>query len=119
MATHESDLVVPALAVIARFRDGVSVSELGPLIRLTIRPDADDLAPLASGRGDRLSQKIRNLVSHRTLEKQGLARFVSGAPAGRFFITRKGEAVVALADGSRLGRFRPAPEPPVDAGLFA
>ncbi|MCG8503255.1 MAG: hypothetical protein MI755_01500 [Sphingomonadales bacterium] len=119
MATHESDLVVPALTVIARFRDGVSVSELAPLIRLTIRPDAEDREPLASGRGDRLSQKIRNLVSHRTLERQGLARFVSGAPAGRFFITKKGEAMVALVDGSPQRRFRPAPEPPVDAGLFA
>jgi predicted HNH restriction endonuclease len=83
----ESDLVVPALRVIAAHPDGIDTSELSSLLRRQLKPIGDDLEILARRNDDKFSQKVRNLKSHNTLERRGLAKFVDGL----WYITPTGE----------------------------
>jgi hypothetical protein len=64
-----SDLIVPAVAIIAAHPDGIGTSELSTLLRR----QGEDLEPLKKRADDKFSQKVRNLKSHKTLEKLGLA----------------------------------------------
>jgi len=91
----EGQLVQPTVSVIAEFGDphaGLSIHELAPFVRDLLRPSQEDLQPLESRNDDRLSQKIRNLVSHRTLEKRGLAVYCKSGdhPYGRYVLTDLG-----------------------------
>jgi hypothetical protein len=74
----ETDLIIPALEVIAAHPDGIDTSELLSLLRRQLKPTGDDLEILAGRNDDKFSQKVRNLKSHDTLEKKGLAIFVDG-----------------------------------------
>jgi predicted HNH restriction endonuclease len=85
----ESDLVVPALEIIARRRDGIATTELQSELREALRPSGDDLTLLEGRSDDKFSQKVRNLKSHDTLERKGFATFVEG----RYKITPLGEAI--------------------------
>ena len=87
----ELDLIIPALEVIAAHPDGIDTSELVSLLRRQLKPTGDDLEILAGRNDDKFSQKVRNLKSHDTLEKRGLAIFVDG----RFHITQAGEVLVS------------------------
>ncbi|NKX68274.1 hypothetical protein HEP89_29495 (plasmid) [Labrenzia sp. 5N] len=91
----EAELVHPAVSVIAEHGDphsGLSIHELAPHVRELLIPSREDLAPLENRNDDRLSQKIRNLVSHRTLEKRGLAIYCKndGQTHGRYVLTDLG-----------------------------
>jgi hypothetical protein len=86
----ESDLVIPALEIIAAHPDGIDTSGLLSLLRRQLKPTGEDLEILAGRNDDKFSQKVRNLKSHDTLEKKGLATFVDG----RFHITPAGKALV-------------------------
>lgn len=91
----EGQLVQPTVSVIAEYGDphsGLSINELAPFVRDQLRPSRDDLEPLDNRNDDRLSQKIRNLVSHRTLEKRGLAiyRKTADHAHGRYVLTDLG-----------------------------
>jgi len=95
----ERDLLEPAVEIIAKFGDpdhGLAISEMAPLLRNRFTPSAQDLEQLRNRLDDRLSQIIRNLVSHRTLEKEGLAVFVkeNGAHRGRYVLTPYGWDIV-------------------------
>lgn len=74
--TSERDLIIPALEVLL-ISDGnrylVETRVLTRELRKRIKPTLADKEMLKGRNDDRLSQVIRNLVSHRTLEKQGLA----------------------------------------------
>ena len=87
----ESDLIIPALEVIAEHPDGIDTSELLSLLRRQLKPTGDDLEILAGRNDDKFSQKVRNLKSHDTLEKKGLAIFVDG----RFHITPAGQVLAS------------------------
>jgi hypothetical protein len=82
----ESDLVVPALIIIAANPNGITTSELSKELRIRLEPSDDDLTLLAGRYDDKFSQKVRNLKSHETLERKGLATFTDG----RFLITETG-----------------------------
>lgn len=97
--TLEADLVDPAIALIARFGDaenGLEISVLAKKLRELVKPHPADLAPLKGRRDDRLSQVIRNLVSHRTLEKRGLATYRKGQALtkGSYVLTELGRTSV-------------------------
>ena len=82
----ESDLVVPALAILAANPNGITTSDLSKELRERLDPSDDDLTILANRNDDKFSQKVRNLRSHETLEKKGFATFTGG----KFIITDAG-----------------------------
>lgn len=82
----ESDLVVPAVVIIAANPEGITTTELSKQLRERLEPSGDDLTLLAGRNDDKFSQKARNLKSHNTLEKKGLATFKDE----KFFITNNG-----------------------------
>jgi len=82
----ESDLVVPAVGIIAANPDGITTTELSKHLRQRLEPSGDDLTLLAGRTDDKFSQKVRNLKSHNTLEKKGLATFKEE----KVFITNNG-----------------------------
>jgi hypothetical protein len=104
----ETDLILPALRLIARFGDselGLETSVLQKKLRSMLVPSAEDLEILAGRRDDRLSQVIRNLVSHRTLEKKGLAVYRRGTAfvRGSYVLTSLGQTFLSASsdrDGS-------------------
>ena len=103
MAIREFELILPALAVLAAgefVQQGASVRDLIPHLRAALRPEGRDSEPIARRGDDYFSRKVRNLMCHRTLEKQGLAIFVEGAPLGRLRITDKGRTLLRLAQAS-------------------
>jgi hypothetical protein len=94
----ESDLVIPALELIAAHPQGIGTSRLSSLLRRQLKPTGDDLLTLAGRGDDRFSQKVRNLKSHDTLERRGWARFVNG----RYYITPAGQ--VLASEGREISR---------------
>lgn len=63
----EADLVLPALYFIEK-NPGITTSELKDLLTDLFKPTGKD-AQIAKNRGDTyFEQKVRNLVSHHTLE---------------------------------------------------
>jgi hypothetical protein len=69
----ESDLIVPALVIIAAHPEGIGTTELSSLLRRQLKPSGEDLEPLLNRTDDKFSQKVRNLKSHDSLEIRGLA----------------------------------------------
>ncbi|WP_150129967.1 hypothetical protein [Sinorhizobium sp. RAC02] len=105
--TLEADLVDPAIALISRYGDienGLEISVLAKKLREIIRPKPADLAQLKGRKDDRLSQVIRNLVSHRTLEKRGLATYRKGEALTRgcYVLTELGRASVKTSWARKL-----------------
>lgn len=105
--TREVHLIEPAIALIAKYGDaenGLEISVLAEKLREVIKPSAEDLMPLKGRTDDRLSQVIRNLVSHRTLEKRGLATYRKGAALtrGSYVLTEAGRASVKPSWARRL-----------------
>ncbi len=82
----EADLVVPALEEMSLKPAGITTSEILSALRRTLRPTGDDLIILDGRSDDRFSQKVRNLKSHDTFERNGLATFSNG----KYFITLAG-----------------------------
>ena len=88
----ESQLIIPALECMCEMPEGrITTKELIHRLELIFEPDGEDIEIL-DGRSDtRFSQKVRNLKSHKTLDKMGLAREI---PDG-FEITEAGRELVA------------------------
>lgn len=82
----EADLVVPAVVIIAANPGGVTTTELLKQLRERLEPSGDDLTLLDNRGDDKFSQKVRNLKSHDTFEKKGLATYTGG----KYFITDTG-----------------------------
>jgi predicted HNH restriction endonuclease len=98
VATYsESDLVVPALVEIERHAEGIGTRALLVALRRSLRPEGDDLLLLKGRSDDRFSQKVRNLKSHNTLERQGFATFEE--LNREYFITDKGRRLVKAGEG--------------------
>lgn len=90
MEYSEPELVVPALEILNLFEEGLLTGDLHALIRQELEPSGHDLELLEGRTDDRFSQKVRNLKSHDTLERKGLAKFEDG----RFFITPDGRRYI-------------------------
>lgn len=89
MEFSEPELVLPALQILAD-ADGLPTSRLKRLLRERLRPTGRNLEKLTNRRDDHFSQLCRNLKSHNTLERKGLAEF----RGGRFYITDQGRQYV-------------------------
>ena len=69
----ESELILPTLLVLVKNEGIVSTSNLIKNLRQILKPEGKD-AQIINGRNDDyFSQKVRNLKSHNTLERFGLA----------------------------------------------
>jgi 5-methylcytosine-specific restriction enzyme A len=87
----ERDLILPALFCIADV-DEISTSDLADCLRSLLKPEGEDLEILAGRNDDKFSQKVRNLRSHETLERDGLAIYESRGRQGYWKITETGKA---------------------------
>lgn len=82
----ESQLIIPALMIMSHYHGGISTTELEKQLRKIMQPQGKDLEISPNRNDDRFSQKVRNLVSHHTLEQKELA----SREDGKFFIVQKG-----------------------------
>ncbi|TIX43628.1 MAG: hypothetical protein E5V36_11550 [Mesorhizobium sp.] len=106
MRTLEYDLIMPALKILADSEHpetGMTTAELAKKLREQIKPTAEDREPLQGRKDDRLSQVIRNLVSHRTLERRGLATYYKNPLTGRghYRLTAMGNRTLSEARNDR------------------
>lgn len=69
MAITEKELIVPALKLIAEQTKGLSTTELIKLLRHELKPSDKDTEILKGRNDDAFSQKVRNLISHKSIEK--------------------------------------------------
>ena len=109
----EHELVLPALALLDRYEAGLTTSDLIRELTTILKPDGSD-ADILAGRNDTyFSQKVRNLVSHRTLAEPGFETYDatrqhhSITPAGRRYLAEareRGELAQVL---SQDRHFRP------------
>jgi hypothetical protein len=97
----ESELVLPTLAFLDQAPAGLTTSELIRLLTDALRPTGRD-AQILSGRNDTyFSQKVRNLVSHRTLEGRGLTTYEA---ARQLQVITAGGIAFLEGERARLGR---------------
>lgn len=107
----ERELVLPTLALLDRNGAGLTTTELIRELMGILRPDGHD-SEVLTGRNDTFfSQKVRNLVSHRTLDGPGLETYDptrqhhSITPAGRRYLgeaRERGEVAQQLVPGPTL-----------------
>jgi len=71
----ESELVLPTLHLLRATPGGLTTTELIAELRETLEPSGHDTEQLDGRNDDRFSQKVRNLVSHDTLVREGFATF--------------------------------------------
>ncbi|NQU77272.1 HNH endonuclease [Candidatus Falkowbacteria bacterium] len=92
MIYSESDLIIPALNYLLLNKEtGLTTSMLIALLSRELEITGRD-AQIITGRNDTyFSQKVRNLVSHRTLEGKALASYSRIKGDGLHKITDKGE----------------------------
>lgn len=92
MVYSENDLIIPTLNyLLLNKENGLKTSELIVLLSDELEISGHD-AEILTGRNDTyFSQKVRNLVSHRTLENKGLATYENIGRDGLHRITDKGE----------------------------
>ena len=92
MIYSENDLIIPSLNYLFLDKEtGLKTSELIILLSNELEISGHD-AKILRGRNDTyFSQKVRNLVSHRTLESKGLATYAKFGRDGLHKITDKGE----------------------------
>lgn len=100
MTYSESDLIIPTLALLAATGDhGLTTTEIKDMLMKQLDLSEDDLRILASRNDSHFSQQVRNLVSHNTLTKKGLATYEATKPSGRFWITDDGRRYLTEHSG--------------------
>ena len=85
----ERELVLPALFLI-KLRNGIKTSELIKELGNLLQPTGEDIKILKRRKDTKFSQKVRNLASHKTLDRLGYATYKSLPSDGLFNITEKG-----------------------------
>ncbi len=83
----ESDLVIPALRILAEKLSGINTTYLIKALERELKPKGRDAEIIKGRRDSYFSQKVRNLKSHNTLTRKGLATYEKGL----FEITEKGK----------------------------
>ena len=82
----ENQLIIPSLKVFSRRKEGTTTSELIEILTEIMQPKGKD-AEIIPGRNDTyFSQKVRNLRSHSTFERDNLAEYKNE----KYYITEKG-----------------------------
>jgi hypothetical protein len=99
---HESDLVTPALRLMAARKDGfIATTDLIGELEALFNPTGRD-ADIIEGRADsHFSQKVRNLASHRKTANSFVANGYADYDAGKhgFRITDSGRALLKRLNG--------------------
>jgi predicted HNH restriction endonuclease len=98
----ESELILPALEFLRKKNQPVSTSDLIAYLEGFFKPTGHD-AKILLGRNDTyFSQKVRNLKSHDSLEKLGLAQYKSNkwkiTDVGRTFLDVNNDIIQKLMD---------------------
>ena len=65
----EKELILPALKLVAEQSKGLSTTELISLLRQELKPTGRDIEILNGRNDDVFSQKVRNLISHKSIDK--------------------------------------------------
>lgn len=92
MIYSESDLIIPTLKYLLLHKErGIKTSELIILLSDELEISGHDAEIIANRNDTYFSQKVRNLVSHRTLENKGLATYEKEGGDGLHKITDRGE----------------------------
>lgn len=95
MAYSESDLIVPTLVLLLANKDvGLNTSQLIDALMSELDLSLEDLRILKDRNDTHFSQKVRNLISHDTLEKKGLATYEKFGRVGTLKITPLGERYI-------------------------
>lgn len=76
---RERELIMPALQIMVERGGKTTTSELIVALRGVLQPSGEDLDILSGRSDDKFSQIVRNLRSHKTFERLGLARYTKGA----------------------------------------
>ncbi len=74
----ETELILPSLYLMNLSGGVIKTSELIQKLRDIMKPVGEDLMILASRNDDKFSQKVRNLIAHRTFERFGYATYDKG-----------------------------------------
>ncbi len=82
----ESEIIPFALKIIKDNSSGIDTQNLIKLLRKNMSPEGEDTIILANRSDDKFSQKVRNLRSHKTLEKKKLVKVIEN----KFVITEEG-----------------------------
>jgi predicted HNH restriction endonuclease len=83
----EGELILPSLLLLSNSKSGrLSTSLMIERLRDILRPTGEDKTILLGRQDDKFSQKVRNLVSHKTLERENYATHKDGV----FQITANG-----------------------------
>ena len=82
----EYDLTIPSLKIIANVKDGIDTQKLIESLRLTLKPNGEDTLILVNRSDDKFSQKVRNLKSHKSLERLDWVKFKDN----KYYITDNG-----------------------------
>lgn len=111
---REKDLIEPVLKLISDYaseKEGLEISRIDELLRKRLTLSDLDKETLKGRRDDRFSQVVRNLVSHRTLERKGFAEYHKkyGGVKGGYVLTPKGAAFVESGESSQLDLFNRGP----------
>lgn len=91
----EADLVLPTLYVI-NTESRVTTSQLIPILEKHMKPMGKDAEILKNRKDTHFSQKVRNLVSHRTLEKLGYATYSEVGGSGAYTINENGTRILEV-----------------------
>ncbi len=92
MLYSEKDLIIPTLNYLLLNKEsGLTTSQLIKLLSYELEISGKDAQIITNRNDTYFSQKVRNLVSHRTLENKGLATYVRIGQDGLHKITDKGE----------------------------
>lgn len=100
MVYSENDLIFPALQLLNQAPHGLSTTQLIELLTERLQPTGQDAEILKNRKDTYFSQKVRNLKSHDTLTKKGLATYISGywaiTPKGRKYLDENEELYDSL-----------------------
>ncbi|MFA5148154.1 MAG: HNH endonuclease [Candidatus Omnitrophota bacterium] len=86
----EKELILPALFLIS-LRNGITTSDLISELENLLQPSGEDTKILEGRKDTKFSQKVRNLVSHRTLTQLGYATYERVPGNGLHEITKEGQ----------------------------
>lgn len=93
----EGDMVLPTLEALSEAEDnGLTTTDLIRLLRDVLKPTGQDLVISPHRNDDYFSEKVRNLRSHRKLEKLGVATF----DGERYHITELGKDFIVSIKGA-------------------
>ncbi|MDR1197869.1 MAG: HNH endonuclease [Prevotellaceae bacterium] len=74
----ETELILPSLYLMSLNNGVITTPELIQKLRDIMKPTGEDLKILAKRNDDKFSQKVRNLIAHRTFERFGYAEYNTG-----------------------------------------